>query len=241
LYRAGLALQVVTPGWPRWFVTLVAGAITTAIACFPFVFRQLLDFVGLYGLLLMPVGAIVVAEHWIFPLIGFKQFWSSRKGQVLNWPALLAWAIALGAALYCWNQEVLHLFFLAAPVWVLTTVLYIAFAALAGAAGSVPELADEEPIRAPSGEEKPSDRPMTRHRLYFGALAAFCLFSILLFSYAIFAGFMEEGSVMLRLGGYEIKFKQYLVIATIVYFIGGAMWMVLRERRKAESASAETG
>ena len=40
-----------------------AGAVTTAVACFPFVFLRLLDFVGLYGLLLMPVGAIVVAEH----------------------------------------------------------------------------------------------------------------------------------------------------------------------------------
>ena len=26
LYRAGLALQAVTPNWPRWAVTLVAGA-----------------------------------------------------------------------------------------------------------------------------------------------------------------------------------------------------------------------
>ena len=42
LYRAGLALQVVTPGWPRWFVTLIVGVITTTIACFPFVFTKLL-------------------------------------------------------------------------------------------------------------------------------------------------------------------------------------------------------
>ena len=32
--------------------TLAAGAVTTVIACFPFVFTRLLDFVGLYGLLL---------------------------------------------------------------------------------------------------------------------------------------------------------------------------------------------
>ena len=36
----------------------IDSAITTAIACFPFVFRQLLGFVGIYGLLLMPVGAM---------------------------------------------------------------------------------------------------------------------------------------------------------------------------------------
>ena len=87
LYRAGLALQVVTPGWPRWLVTVAAGLVTTLVACFPFVFRRLLDFVAIYGLLLVPVGAIVVAEHWIFPRLGLAQFWSARKGQWLNWPA----------------------------------------------------------------------------------------------------------------------------------------------------------
>ena len=38
LYKAGLAIQAVTPNWPRWKVTLVVGTITTGIACFPFVF-----------------------------------------------------------------------------------------------------------------------------------------------------------------------------------------------------------
>ena len=42
LYRAGLALQAVTPNWPRWKVTLMAGVVTTIIACFPFVFTKLL-------------------------------------------------------------------------------------------------------------------------------------------------------------------------------------------------------
>lgn len=60
LYRAGLALQAVTPNWSRARVTLVAGALTTIIACFPFVFTGLLDFVGIYGLLLAPPGAIVL-------------------------------------------------------------------------------------------------------------------------------------------------------------------------------------
>jgi len=110
LYRAGLALQVVTPGWPRWLVTLLAGVVTTAVACFPFVFRQLLNFVGIYGLLLMPVGAIVVTEHWIFPLLGLKRYWSSRKGQLINWPASIAWLVALLFALGCWRFDLLHLF-----------------------------------------------------------------------------------------------------------------------------------
>src|SRR5206468_3215442 len=42
LYRAGLALQAITPGWPRWLVTLLAGIVTVIIACSPFVFTALL-------------------------------------------------------------------------------------------------------------------------------------------------------------------------------------------------------
>ena len=242
LYRAGLALQVVTPGWPRWLVTLVAGIITTAIACFPFVFRELLNFVALYGLLLVPVGAIVVAEHWIFPRIGFQQFWSSRKGQLLNWPALLSWIIALGAALYCWHGEVLHLFFLAAPVWVLTTVLYIVFAALAGARGPLPDVAEETPAEpapaeAATPEAAPAAAPRSRMPIYFGGLAVMCLFSILLFSYCVFANFMAADAIMLQLGTIRVAFRDYLVLATIIYFISGFIWIRGREARKAQAAA----
>jgi len=257
LYRAGLALQVVTPGWPRWLVTLVAGVITTAIACFPFVFRQLLNFVGLYGLLLMPVGAIVVMEHWVFPRIGLKQFWSTRKGQVLNWPALVAWGIGLTAALLCWQAETIgswlsqhvhgslaavsaihvHLFFLAGPVWILTSVLYLVLAAIAGAAGPLPELPEEEtPTAAPAEQAPPAGR-RSRVPLYFAALAVLCLGSILLFPYCIYAGYMRPGAVMLRIGSHEIGFEGYLTIATALYFISGFLWIRGRERGKAQPAA----
>jgi NCS1 family nucleobase:cation symporter-1 len=100
IYRAGLALQVVTPNWPRWFVTLVAGVITTVVACSPFVFRKLLDFVAIYGLLLMPIGAIVFVEHRIFPRIGLAQYWVWRKGRMINWPAMIAWLGTISIAFY---------------------------------------------------------------------------------------------------------------------------------------------
>ncbi len=154
LYRAGLAFQAVTPNWPRWLVTLVAGAVTTLIACSPFVFLRLLDFVALYGILLFPIGAIVIAEHWIFPWFGLSQFWSTRKGQVVNWPALVAWLAGVGIAAEAWlsktvfGHEVLHEFFLALPVWIVTTATYLILAALAGARepAPAPSVADTVPV-----------------------------------------------------------------------------------------------
>jgi NCS1 family nucleobase:cation symporter-1 len=146
LYRAGLALQAVTPDWSRAKVTIVAGAATTVIACFPFVFTGLLDFVGLYGLLLCPAGAIVVAEHWLFPRLGLVQYWSARRGHALNAPALIAWGAGIALALALERSGTMHLFYLFLPVYSTTIVLYIALAATSGArpasfaSGRVPDL-----------------------------------------------------------------------------------------------------
>jgi NCS1 family nucleobase:cation symporter-1 len=133
LYRAGLALQAVTPDWPRAKVTIVAGVVTTVIACFPFVFTRLLDFVGLYGLLLCPAGAIVITEHWIFPRLGYTRYWAARKGLRLNVPALAAWGAAVALALALERTGTLHLFYLFVPVYLTTMGLYIVLAGMAGA------------------------------------------------------------------------------------------------------------
>jgi NCS1 family nucleobase:cation symporter-1 len=135
LYRAGLALQAVTPGWPRWLVTLAAGAFTTIIACFPFVFSRLLEFVALYGILLMPIGAIVFVEHYLFPKIGLQQYWLHASGRSVNWPALVSWFGAVAIACGVYHARWMHLFFVPLPLWFLTAAVYTALAARAGAAG----------------------------------------------------------------------------------------------------------
>ncbi|WP_317170116.1 hypothetical protein [Rhodocytophaga rosea] len=58
IYRAGLAFQAIAPQFRRWKVTLVTGLITTIAACFPALVMKLLDFVALYGLILMPMGLL---------------------------------------------------------------------------------------------------------------------------------------------------------------------------------------
>jgi cytosine permease len=154
LYRAGLALQTVTPGWPRWFVTLLAGVATVLMACSPFVFQYLLQFVAVYGILLMPVGAIVIAEHWIFPRIGLAPFAAQRMGKMFHWPVLLTWMAAIGAAFGLAYTGTLHEFFLAVPIWVLSVVLYIALSIVAGTGGQV--------ARVSPDNTAPSARPDAR-------------------------------------------------------------------------------
>ena len=222
LYRAGLAFQAVTPGWPRWLVTLVAGLVTTIVACFPFVFLKLLDFVGIYNLLLMPVGAIVVVEHWIFPRIGYTRFWASRKGLALNTPALVAWLVPVAIALVCSQMGWVHLFFVAIPVWVLTAVLYIVMAAASGAKEKLPE--PSEPVQPVT----PAHRVILTRRVGgqktpaygAGALAIACLVLILFFAYCTFQNYI-----------FHSEFTAHLVWLTAVYFVSAIAWANSRGKK----------
>lgn len=121
LYRAGLALQAVTPNWPRWKVTFACGLVTTALACFPVFFLKLLDYVAVYGLILMPVGALVFAEHWLIPRLGIPQYAAQRHGLALYWPALVVW---FGTLLVSMALP-LHLYFRWLPCWFLAVITYV--------------------------------------------------------------------------------------------------------------------
>jgi cytosine permease len=121
LYRAGLALQVITPNWPRWRITLFAGLLTTGLSCFPIFFMKLLDYVAIYGLILMPIGAIVFAEHWIFPRLKIEQFQTEKRRALFNWKALSVW---MGTLAVCFFLP-LHLFFRWLPGYVLALLAYV--------------------------------------------------------------------------------------------------------------------
>jgi purine-cytosine permease-like protein len=107
LYRSGLALQCVTHNWPRWKVTLIAGVLTTILSCFPIVFLKLLDYVAIYGLVLIPIGAIVFTEHWLLPRLGVVQYQAEKKGLAVNGAAAAVWLLTLVAVF----ALPVHLFF----------------------------------------------------------------------------------------------------------------------------------
>jgi len=121
LYRAGLALQTLTPNWPRWKVTLTAGVITTILSCFPVFFVRLLDYVAIYGLVLMPIGAVVLAEHWLFPVLGIEQYRAEKRGWMFNWQALGVW---VGTLVFCAALP-LHLYFKWLPGYFFALATYV--------------------------------------------------------------------------------------------------------------------
>ena len=133
IYRSGLAFQSLHPAWSRERVTLVVGVITTIIACFPFVFTKLLDFLGLMALVMAPIGGLIFAEHFLFRRLGLQRYWRSAKGSVINIPALLTWILSVGVAALLGYGLAIHVLFLFVPAWISALVLYPILASTMGA------------------------------------------------------------------------------------------------------------
>lgn len=227
LYRAGLALQAVTPGWPRWLVTLMAGVATTIVACFPFVFTKLLSFVALFGILLSPVGAIVFVEHWLFPKLGFRQYWFSATGRSISWAALSAWVISVGIALGLWFSSALHEFFIAVPLWFVSAALYTGFAALAGARGagvSVPETSGN--VMAAAAPAKHQPRPGWLNAV--GMVALLSLLIQIVLPFWVLSGGIEWHDSKLP------RYHFWLGIASVLHLATIAAWVLVGERKQGQ-------
>ncbi|MGC6498979.1 MAG: nucleoside transporter [Henriciella sp.] len=144
LYRAGLAFQSLNPNWSRARVTVIVGGITMVLACSPFVFSELLGYVGWMGLILSPVGAIIVAEHWYFSKFGLTRYWSLYRKDLVNLAALASWAVALAVIFLLYFGAGIHQFFLLVPAWLTATLSYLLLASKMGAGGAYPEASVEE-------------------------------------------------------------------------------------------------
>lgn len=125
IYRAGLAFQSVTPDWKRWKVTLFTGLVTSIAACFPALVMLLLDFVALYGLVLMPMGAVIFLDVIVFPKIGMKSNFAELVGMDFNWSAGLTWFITLLLCLFINLYMGVEIFFLGLPGWFIAVLLYV--------------------------------------------------------------------------------------------------------------------
>jgi purine-cytosine permease-like protein len=139
LYRAGLAAQAVFSQYSRRTTTLAVGAAMVVIACFPFVFSQILPLLTYAGLLVVPVGAIVFAEHQIFPKIGYTRYWSRYQNYANSLPAVASWILGLLFGFGLNFLDVMSFFYLFIPTWIFTIVVYTILAGRYGARESYPD------------------------------------------------------------------------------------------------------
>lgn len=125
IYRAGLAFQAVRPAWSRYRVTLAAGALATLAGLFPAIAMKLLDFVALYGLVLMPMGAVIVVDYWFADRFGFRRNYAEAAGASVNWAAAAAWIVTLGLCLAAVSLGGIQIYFVGLPGWFVAAGLFV--------------------------------------------------------------------------------------------------------------------
>jgi purine-cytosine permease-like protein len=131
IYRAGLAFQAIVPSASRAKVTFAAGLVATVAGMFPAIAMKLLDFVALYGLLLMPMGAIIFADFYLIPKLRLRSNFAELVGDRFNWAAGLTWLATLvtccALVAYFGKDKI---FFVGLPGWFVAAGLYIALSYL---------------------------------------------------------------------------------------------------------------
>ncbi|MBI9070204.1 MAG: hypothetical protein JEY94_01315 [Melioribacteraceae bacterium] len=125
IYRAGLALQAIKPNWKTWKVTMVVGGITTIAAMFPALVMKLLEFVALYGLILMPMGAIIIMDTYILPKLKLKSNYAEFFNKSVNPSAAISWIITLLLCLLINVYFGMEIFFLGLPGWFIASLFYL--------------------------------------------------------------------------------------------------------------------
>lgn len=139
LYRAGLAAQAIFSSQSRSKTTLIVGSAMVVIGCFPFVFTQFLPLLTYAGLIVVPVGAIVFAEHQIFPKIGYTRYWAKYQNYANSLPAVASWGLGLAFGFGLNMLDVMSFYYLFIPTWFFTIMVYTILAGLSGAKNKYPE------------------------------------------------------------------------------------------------------
>jgi len=130
IYRAGLAFQAIIPKASRFKVTLVTGMIAAVAGLFPAIAMKLLGFVALYGMILMPMGAVVFVDFWLFPKLGLRSSCAEATGDKFNWAAGLTWFVTLGVCTWLVLSDRTQIFFVSLPGWFVAAILYFVLSKL---------------------------------------------------------------------------------------------------------------
>jgi NCS1 family nucleobase:cation symporter-1 len=126
IYRAGLAFQGMVPGVSRTAATIAAGTVCTIAGLFPAFAMKLLDFVGIYGMVLAPVGAIIVVDVYLADRLGIAKDPAEGGRSSFNMAALLAWILPASVGFWSVGYFKMPLpTYATLPVWLGSGLLYI--------------------------------------------------------------------------------------------------------------------
>ncbi len=127
IYRAGLAFQAIVPKLSRFKVTFAAGIIATMAGAFPALAFKLLGFVGLYGTILAPMGAVIFFDWHFVRKRDVSALEHYQFARAVNPAVLLSWLIPVGIALYLIQVHGITTWFFPLPCWIACGLLYLLF------------------------------------------------------------------------------------------------------------------
>jgi purine-cytosine permease-like protein len=125
LYRAGLAFQAIIPNSSRFAVTLGVGTVATVTAIFPFVTMKLLDFVAMWGMILMPMGAVIFMDFWVLPRLRLSGNYAAEAGLAINPAAAVAWLATIAFCTALVLKGGMQIYFVSLPGWFMAALLYV--------------------------------------------------------------------------------------------------------------------
>ena len=131
-YRVTLSLNTIFKKYTHKQVTFIAGTLITLAACFP-IMQRAADILTYLGLAVEGVGAICIAEHYLFPKIGWTRYWSLYKKQDLNPAALISWCLSLAFVVLLMIVRPFHQNFWFIPNYFVAFVSYVILAGKMGA------------------------------------------------------------------------------------------------------------
>ncbi|MEL0645916.1 hypothetical protein V6248_00640 [Pseudoalteromonas agarivorans] len=234
LYRAGLAAQSIFVNQSRERTTAVVGVVTVIIACFPFVFSQMLPLLTYAGLLVVPVGGIVFAEHVLFPKIGLTRYWAKYKNITRSVPAIASWALALVFGFGLNAIDVMSFYYLFIPTWFFTIIVYTLLAKKYGAGEDYTQeiAAEEQELQAikeyQESQAKDLKAPIIDSSVFTKVLNAVSTISLLIiFGFASQVMFFSD--TMSVYGDNKSQFEIACFICTVIYF-ASAYWSLKRHK-----------
>lgn len=125
IYRAGLAFQSLFKGAHRNTGVILAGLVATVAGAFPNLSAQLLGFVGTYGMILGPMGAIIFVNHYFAKRLGFHEDAADATKSGFNMAVLLAWLIPAVPGLWLILSKGVFAAYLVIPAWIASAILYV--------------------------------------------------------------------------------------------------------------------
>jgi NCS1 family nucleobase:cation symporter-1 len=86
---------------------------------------QLLGFVGTYGTVLGPMGAVIFVDFYLMKRFGLRDEYANRTGSSVNLAVIIAWLLPVAAGLYLIFAQGLFAAYAVIPCWVACGVIYL--------------------------------------------------------------------------------------------------------------------